>query len=85
VGADVVALSLVYGNGEGTTREIRETARALPDGVALVVGGAAATRLDTETLGREVHVLDDILSLRRLLRARRKCGALYRMGVGTDR
>ena len=82
VGADVVALSLVYGNGEGTTREIRETARALPDGVALVVGGAAATRLDTETLGREVHVLDDILSLRRLLRARREMRRAVSDGSG---
>jgi MerR family transcriptional regulator, light-induced transcriptional regulator len=72
VGADVVALSLVYGNGEGTTLEIRETARALPDGVALVVGGAAATLLGADKLGREVHVLDDIGSLRRLLRARRE-------------
>lgn len=72
VGADLVALSLVYGNGEGTTLEIRETARALPDGVALVVGGAAAALLGADELGREVHVLDDIGSLRRLLRARRE-------------
>jgi DNA-binding transcriptional MerR regulator/methylmalonyl-CoA mutase cobalamin-binding subunit len=72
VGANVVALSLVYSNGEGPTLEIRETARALPDGVALVVGGAAATLLGADRLGREVHVLDDIGSLRRLLRARRE-------------
>ena len=75
VSADVVALSLVYGNGGAATREIVETARALPDGVALVVGGAAAIKLGTEQLGPRVHLLDDVAALRRLLRARREVRA----------
>lgn len=72
VGADVVALSLVYANGDASIREVTDTARALPNGTVLVMGGAAATRLGAEKLGSSVHVLDDTASLRRLLRARRE-------------
>jgi MerR family transcriptional regulator, light-induced transcriptional regulator len=72
VNADLVALSIVYADGGSSIGEIRETARALPNGVGLVVGGAAVARLGPETLGPSVHVLSDIGSLRRLLRARRE-------------
>ena len=72
VNADVVALSLVYANNEAGAWEITETARALPHGVALVVGGTAALRIGADKLGPGVQLLDDIGSLREALRARRE-------------
>jgi DNA-binding transcriptional MerR regulator/methylmalonyl-CoA mutase cobalamin-binding subunit len=75
VNADVVALSLVYANGEAGAREISETARALPHGVELLVGGAAASRMGGGRLGPGVRLLDDIGSLREALRTRRELKA----------
>ena len=73
VGAELVALSVVYANGEATASEIRETARALPGGTRLIIGGSAG-RVAADRLGPNVGVLDDIGALRRLLRARREVG-----------
>ena len=75
VGAEMVALSIVYANGEVTAREIRETARALPDGTRMIIGGAAARRIPADRLGPNVGILDDVGALRRLLRARREVGS----------
>lgn len=75
VRANVVALSVVYANGEASLREIRETARTLPQSVALVVGGSAAVQMGVERLGPSVRLLADIASLRALLRARREVRA----------
>jgi methylmalonyl-CoA mutase cobalamin-binding subunit len=74
VAAELVALSVVYANGEVTASEIRETARALPSGTRLIIGGAAAGRVTTDRLGSNVGILDDVGALRRLLRARRESG-----------
>jgi MerR family transcriptional regulator, light-induced transcriptional regulator len=71
VGAELVALSVVYVSGDSATRELSETARALPHGTSVIVGGAAALRLGRDALGDKVQILDDIPALRRLLRARR--------------
>jgi DNA-binding transcriptional MerR regulator/methylmalonyl-CoA mutase cobalamin-binding subunit len=70
VGARVVALSLVYANGDekGAADEVGETARAVPDGVDVVVGGAAAQGLAASQNGATVRVLSDVDSFRRMLR-----------------
>jgi DNA-binding transcriptional MerR regulator/methylmalonyl-CoA mutase cobalamin-binding subunit len=68
VGARIVALSVVYANGDEIGREVLETARAVPEGVDVVIGGAAAQRLAVGANGA-VRVLSDIDSLRRKLRA----------------
>ncbi len=70
VGARAVALSAVYTNGGPGLREIGETASALPRGVPLFVGGAAAEE-HADTLGADVRVLSDIPALRRALRSLR--------------
>ena len=75
VGARAVALSVVHADGaegEGSALdELRATARALPRGAALLVGGAAAGR-HAEALGElGARVLPDIPALRRTLRTLR--------------
>ena len=74
VAAELVALSVVYANGEVTAGEIRETARALPGGTRLIIGGAASRRVAADRLGSNVGILDDVGALRLLLRARREAG-----------
>ena len=74
VGARVVALSLVYATGGeegGAAHEVAETARAVPDGVDVVVGGAAAQGLAAAQNGATVRVLSDVDSFRRMLRGMR--------------
>lgn len=70
VGARAVAISAVYANGGAQLEEIRKTARALPEGTTLFVGGQAASAHD-DSLGPATRVLPDIPSLRRALRALR--------------
>jgi methanogenic corrinoid protein MtbC1 len=74
VRAELVALSVVYANGEVTASEIREMARALPDGKRMIIGGAAGKRVAADRLEPNVAILDDVGALRRLLRARREPG-----------
>lgn len=69
-GARAVALSVVYATDPSGLDGVWETARALPSGVPLLVGGAAAVAR-ADALGREVQVLPDIPALRRALRALR--------------
>ena len=70
VGARAVALSAVYANGGSGLDGIRETAGALPRGIPLLVGGAAA-EAHADSLGSEVRLLPDMVSLRRVLRSLR--------------
>ena len=68
-GAELVALSVVYSDDNRTAEELRKTARALPKNVGVLVGGAAAEKLD---IGRraDVQVLSDVVGFRRELRER---------------
>ena len=70
VGARAVALSAVYANGGRGLEGVRDTAIALPRGVPLFVGGAAAEE-HVDSLGSDVRVLPDIPALRRALRSLR--------------
>ncbi|HEX5971853.1 MAG TPA: cobalamin-dependent protein [Gemmatimonadaceae bacterium] len=69
VHARAVALSLVAAQGHQVVAELRATARALPEGTTLLVGGRTAACVADETHARGVSVLDDIAALRRALRA----------------
>lgn len=69
-GARAVALSLVYAAEPAGLDAVWQTARALPRGVPLLVGGAAAMA-QADALGSEVRVLADIPALRRALRSLR--------------
>ena len=67
VSASVVALSVVYTDGEPTMEEIRETASRLPASTLLVIGGAAASRLERSIGVAGVRVLPDLGAFRALL------------------
>ena len=71
LGARAVALSAVYADSGATLDEVRATARALPRGTALLVGGAAAEERADALRDAGARVLSDIPSLRRALRALR--------------
>jgi DNA-binding transcriptional MerR regulator/methylmalonyl-CoA mutase cobalamin-binding subunit len=69
-GAELVALSVVYADDHRTAEEVRQTARRLPEDVSLLVGGAAAERLDIAGRRTGVQVIGDVVGFRRELRAR---------------
>ena len=79
VRARVVALSAVYGDSETTREEVKSTARGLPKGTTLFVGGRAAERAAKRATngtsgrarGATVRTLPDIAALRRALRTLR--------------
>ena len=70
VSASVVALSVVYTDGEPTMVEIRETATRLGTSTLLVIGGAAAARLERSIGVAGVRVVPDLGAFRALLRER---------------
>jgi methanogenic corrinoid protein MtbC1 len=74
VGARAVALSAVHAD-RPALHELGAVARALPHGVALLAGGAAAGRHGEVLRDAGVRVLPDIPALRRALRALRTAGA----------
>jgi len=69
-GAELVALSIVYADDSRTVDEVRKTARALPKNVSLLIGGAAAEKLNIGTRRTEVKVIGDFVGFRRELRER---------------
>ena len=69
VHARAVALSLIAARGDDVVAELRATARALPEGTSLLVGGGTAEQVVSGTHARGVGVLGDIAALRRALRA----------------
>jgi DNA-binding transcriptional MerR regulator/methylmalonyl-CoA mutase cobalamin-binding subunit len=69
VGAQAVALSVVYVDGASTAAEVGRIARSLPVGVELFIGGAAAHEVDGLVGHARVRVLEGIDQLRRTLRA----------------
>jgi methanogenic corrinoid protein MtbC1 len=69
VGARAVALSAVYADGDPHLHEVHETARALPRGVTLLVGGEDAEAQAAALREAGAQVLPDIPALRRALRA----------------
>ena len=72
VGARAVALSAVYASaGESPAGALRDVARALPPGTALLVGGAAAVAEEEALRDAGARVVADIPALRRALRALR--------------
>ncbi|HEX6599289.1 MAG TPA: cobalamin-dependent protein [Gemmatimonadaceae bacterium] len=75
VHARAVALSLIAAQGHQVVAELRATARELPEGTTLLVGGRTAGQVAGETHARAVRVLGDIAALRRALRAIRSVSA----------
>ena len=71
VGAHVIALSVVYANGDSVSREVSEVARSVPDGAEVVIGGAGAQTMESTVKATGVRVLGGIDSFRRMLRAAR--------------
>ena len=71
VQASVVALSVVHADGDSTIRELRETRSLLAGSALLVVGGTAAARIARSLGDTEIRVLQDLATLRELLRERR--------------
>ncbi|HEY0970052.1 MAG TPA: MerR family transcriptional regulator [Gemmatimonadales bacterium] len=71
VDARAVALSAVYDGRAAVIDELRETARALPRGVALLAGGAAIEHQAAALGDAGIRVLPDIPALRHALRALR--------------
>ena len=71
VGAQVVALSIVYADGDAVRDEVAKVRRAVPDGVEVVIGGAAAAGVVKAGNDDGVLVLSDMDSLRRKLRGLR--------------
>ena len=69
-GAELVALSVVYSDDHRTAEEVRKTARALPKQVSLLLGGAAAEKLDVASRRTGVQVIGDVGGFRRELRER---------------
>jgi methanogenic corrinoid protein MtbC1 len=69
VGAQVVALSVVYANGDSTAREIVETGRAVHGEADVIIGGSAARRIESAAAAAGVRVLAGIDSLRHVLRS----------------
>jgi methanogenic corrinoid protein MtbC1 len=69
VDARAVALSIVYADEDAVRDHVLGILGTLPDGVTLLVGGAAVQR-DAELLHADgVRVVDDIAGLRQALRA----------------
>jgi MerR family transcriptional regulator, light-induced transcriptional regulator len=71
VQASVVALSVVYVDGEVALRELRETASGLPAETLMVIGGTVAARLERSLGDSQIRVLGDLDALRATLRERR--------------
>jgi MerR family transcriptional regulator, light-induced transcriptional regulator len=71
VGANAVALSVVYSDSDHTVRELRMTAGSLPPGVIMLIGGMAAMRLERALTDTGIRVLRDLDALRSLLRGYR--------------
>ena len=69
VQARAVALSLVAEPSREAAAELRDTARGLPEGTSLLVGGRSAEQVASESRERSLRVLGDIAALRRALRA----------------
>ena len=69
VHARAVALSLIAARGHDVVTEIRATARALPEGTSLLIGGRTAEEVERDARAGGVRVLADITALRRALRA----------------
>jgi methanogenic corrinoid protein MtbC1 len=69
-GAELVALSVVYADDQRTADEVRKTARALPKNVGVLVGGAAAEKLDINGRRADVQFISDVVGFRRELRER---------------
>lgn len=67
VRARIVAMSVIAVAGKEATAELRALARALPDGVTLLIGGRSADHVGSSI--RKARVLGDIGALRRALRA----------------
>ena len=74
--AQLVALSVVYADDHRTAEEVRKAVRAVPKHVGVLVGGAAAEKLDIAGWRADVQVIGDVVGFRRELRARmqRKVG-----------
>ena len=70
VGAGLVALSVVYANGEASRREVAEIARAVEGKAPVVVGGASAQRWQMSH-DAGVRVLGDMEMFRLMLRSER--------------
>lgn len=68
VGARVVALSVVYADGETMVRELRTTAGKLRSGMSMLIGGTAAVRLERALDDTGIRVIGDLEGLRRALR-----------------
>jgi methanogenic corrinoid protein MtbC1 len=71
VGAHMIALSVVYANGDSAATEVSEVARSVPDGVEVLIGGASAHTVESVVKTASVRALAGIDSFRRVLRARR--------------
>jgi MerR family transcriptional regulator, light-induced transcriptional regulator len=69
--ASVVALSVVYVDGEVALRELQETANGLPAETLMIIGGTAAARLERSLGDSRIRVLADLDALRATLRERR--------------
>lgn len=69
VRARAVALSLIAAHGHDVATELRATARELPEGTSLLVGGRTAEDVVRAARSDGVRVLGDIAALRRALRA----------------
>jgi DNA-binding transcriptional MerR regulator/methylmalonyl-CoA mutase cobalamin-binding subunit len=65
--ASMVAVSAVYVDGDAALRELREIRSGLPEAAKLIIGGAAAGRLERSLDGTEIRVLHDLAALRSLL------------------
>lgn len=69
VNARAVALSLIAARGHDVVTEVRATARELPEGTSLLIGGRTAEDVEREARVGGVRVLPDMAALRRALRA----------------
>jgi len=68
VRARMVALSIVYADGDTALRELRETAAGLPPEILVVMGGMAAARLERSLATPRIRLLPDLESFRTTLR-----------------
>ena len=69
VRASVVALGVVYADDDAAFHELQQLRSGLPDGTTLIIGGAAAGRLERSFDGKRISVLHDFDAFRRALRA----------------
>ncbi|MDF2770629.1 MAG: transcriptional regulator, MerR family [Geminicoccaceae bacterium] len=74
VRASVVALSTVYVDGDAALRELQQIRTGLPNSATLIIGGAAAGRLERSLDGTAIRVLPDLATLRRALREHEATG-----------